>query len=118
MANHERSSAKEQFWRAAIERQATSGLSVRAFCRQERLGEASFYAWRRTIGERDAPQEKASAQAFVPAVVTSAVASDCSIVLELAGGRVLRFPASMPVERVAELVHALEAKRGAARDER
>jgi hypothetical protein len=28
-------------------------LSVRAFCQRERLTESGFYAWRRTIGERD-----------------------------------------------------------------
>jgi len=110
MANCERDSAKEQVWREAVQRHATSGLSVRAFCRQEGLGEASFYAWRRTIGERDAHRAKPSAPAFVPAVVTSAVASDSSITLELAGGRVLRLPASLPAERLAELVAALEAR--------
>ena len=33
------------------------GLTVRAFCQQERLSEASFYAWRRTILDRNAEAE-------------------------------------------------------------
>jgi transposase-like protein len=30
-----------------------SGLSIRAFCRKHNLAEPSFYAWRRTLAERD-----------------------------------------------------------------
>ena len=37
-------------WRALIDRQARGRLSVRAFCRQHDLNEASFYAWRRRLG--------------------------------------------------------------------
>jgi len=39
-----------------------SGLSVRAFCEQQDLSQPSFYAWRRTLAERDA-----QAVTFVPA---------------------------------------------------
>jgi hypothetical protein len=35
---------------------------------------------------------------------------EASITIELAGGRVLRLPDSMNTERLAELVHALEAR--------
>jgi len=54
MANHERDAAKERFWRDVLKRQAKSGLSVRAFCQRERLTESAFYAWRRTVAERNA----------------------------------------------------------------
>ena len=37
-------------WRALIDRQARGRLSVRAFCRQHDLNEASFYDWRRRLG--------------------------------------------------------------------
>ncbi len=46
-------SEKEQFWRLVLEEQTSSGLSIRAFCKQEGLSEPSFYSWRRTISERD-----------------------------------------------------------------
>ena len=44
---------KERFWRGVIERQHTSGLYVRAFCRRDAISEPSFYSWKRTIRERD-----------------------------------------------------------------
>ena len=53
MPNTMRDAAKERFWRGALMRFAASRLSVRAFCRRESLAESAFYAWRRTIAERD-----------------------------------------------------------------
>ena len=40
-----RDRAKAEQWRELIGWQATSGLSVRAFCRQAGGREPSFYAW-------------------------------------------------------------------------
>ena len=134
MATRQRSGAKEQFWRDVLVRHSASGLSGRAFCRQQKLGEASFYAWRRTIAERDAgsersqaappraeptvkpnpqPKRRRAAPAFVPAVVTGQATPGVSITIELAGGRVMRLPESTATARLVELVLALEA--GAAR---
>ena len=48
-----RSGSKEAYWRKVIAEQATSGLSVRQFCREKHIHESSFYAWRREIGRRD-----------------------------------------------------------------
>ena len=48
--------------------------------------------------------------AFVPAVVTGEPSPDAAISLELTVGRVLRLSASIPAERLAELVLALEAR--------
>lgn len=108
MANSRRDLAKERRWRELVERQLASGLSARAFCRREGLSEASFYAWRRTLDERDG-QRGASAKscpAFVPVAVTGGPRA--GFVLELSGGRVLRLPETMPPARLAELVHALD----------
>ena len=54
MANSNRSHEKEQFWRLVLDEQAASGLSVRAFCRQEGISEPSYYAWRKELAVRDA----------------------------------------------------------------
>lgn len=121
MANKQRDGAKEAFWRDAVKRQAAGGQSVRAFCRQHGLAESNFYAWRRTIGQRDAEPAKSGRRngkvnrtkagpTFVPAVVTGDALRDAGIVLELAGGRRLRLPESTPPERLAAIVHALEAE--------
>jgi hypothetical protein len=48
-----RSGDRDRFWRAMLRKQRRSGLTVRAFCRQEQLSEPSYYAWRREIARRD-----------------------------------------------------------------
>lgn len=123
---------KDQFWRDVLTRFTASGLSVREFCRQEKLAEPLFYAWRRTIEQRDGravarrespmerkpsasrkcpPRARLKPPAFLPLVMNHAplalTRSDISI--ELRGGRALHLPESLPVERLAELIRALEA---------
>jgi hypothetical protein len=49
MANGKRDAGKEALWREVLARQAESGLSVAEFCRREKLGQPSFYAWRRAL---------------------------------------------------------------------
>ena len=44
---------RERAWRALVDRQRLSGLSVREFCRRELVSEAAFYAWRRELLRRD-----------------------------------------------------------------
>ena len=108
MAQRQRDLEKERCWREMLARQASSGLSGRAFCRQEQLAESAFYAWRRTIALRDGVTNRRP-PAFVPVVVSDRGPRDTLLALEFSGGRVLRLPESIPVERLAELVHALEA---------
>lgn len=109
----QRDLAKEEFWRGVVARHAASGLSVRLFCRQERLTESAFYAWRRTLSEREAMRATTDAPpAFVPAVVINERSAEQAIILELRSGNVLRWPQSLPVAQLAELVRALE-QRGA-----
>lgn len=126
MANRMRDPQREQFWRDVLTRFRNSGLSVRGFCRQERLPEPRFYAWRRTIAERDGkpaptgkrpaarkrlPRRRPKPPAFLPVVMRPGPLSlsASGMLLELRGGRVLHLPDSMPVERVAELIRSLEA---------
>lgn len=130
MANFRRDGAKERAWRERVGRFASSGLSVRAFCRRESITETSFYAWRRTLAKRDAAVAPAGGRPkrppFVPMIVRSGARRDrgripastqlsaaqpsIAITLELAGGRTLRLPETIAVERLAELVFALEAR--------
>ena len=105
--------AKEQYWRELIERQAASGQTVRTFCSHEALDENAFYSWRRTIRQRDAPAKpnKTSTE-FVPAVLAGPSRGESWLVIELSSGRTLRVPESIAAERLAELVAALEGRRG------
>lgn len=50
---------KERFWRDALRRQKTSGLSIREFCARQRLTESAFYFWRSELQRRD-PQFRQS----------------------------------------------------------
>lgn len=108
MGNRRRDGVKEDYWRGVVERQSSSGLSARQFCRNERLAENSFYAWRRTIARRDGKQRSTEVEpTFVPAMVEDLALDDSPIVVELAGGLTLKLPSSLPMAQVAELVQAL-----------
>lgn len=106
MAKSQRDVAKEAYWREVLKQFSTSGLSVREFCKREQLTESAFYAWRRTIGERD--DTRTPGPAFVPAVVTKEAAS--SIAIELAGGCVLRFSGADATAQLADLIIALQSR--------
>lgn len=104
---------RETTWRRVVAGHAGSGMSIRAYCRKERVKEPAFYWWRAELARRDAAKPAA---AFVPVVVKAPVVAGAEgIFIELRGGRVLRLPA-MPVGQVVELVRALEGdvKAGAA----
>lgn len=98
--------AKESLWREILGRQAASGLSVRAFCRQEGIGEASFYYWRRAIrpAETGPPTP---APAFVPAMVRGAPLREAPILIEWDAGPRLRLPGTISAAWVAELLRAV-----------
>ena len=111
-----RSGEREAFWRGEVARQSASGLSVRRFCQERGLGEPSFYAWRRTLQERD----QAAVPAFLPVVVapqasasptsaSAALPSSGRITIELRGGRVVHLPETMATERLVALLCGLEA---------
>ena len=51
MANNSRESTRGEYWRGLIGEQERSGQSVRCFCRERRIGEHSFYMWRRKLPE-------------------------------------------------------------------
>jgi transposase-like protein len=43
---------RENQWRRVVDRQEESGLSVLAFCRQEKLSAHTLYNWRRRFARR------------------------------------------------------------------
>jgi transposase-like protein len=117
MAKRRQSGEREVFWRDVVARFGTSGLSVRAFCRREKLHESAFYFWRRTLAERDPPEVRhggtskrtAVQPTFLPVTIRREASSrPAALSLELPSGSVLRFGETMPIERVAELIRALE----------
>ena len=104
---------KADAWRRHIDEQRASGLSVRAWCKANGAREHSFYWWRCRLGlslkrrRFSKPVEaRPTPLGFAQIVVSHPVAEPFR--LRLAGERELILPASMPLEQVARLVHALE----------
>lgn len=136
MANKSRDAGKERAWRKVLARFEKSGLTIRAFCRREKLSEPSFYAWRREIARRDregkparnskSVKRRANARkkprrtqpgstnpspAFIPVLLGEDARIESSdMVLELRDGRRLRLPELIEPTRLATLVHAIEAE--------
>ncbi len=54
------SEEKRAFWRMVVQMQEESGLSVRRFCEQEGLGQASFFGWRRKFRAEGAERRDGS----------------------------------------------------------
>ena len=83
-----------------------AGCRFRAYCAKHGVKDPAFYWWRAELARRDATR---SAADFVPIVVEPAAAVPAEgMTLELRGGRALRLPASLTMEKIGELVRAIE----------
>lgn len=49
MKRKNRSHRSETDWQSLIQQQGDSGLSVRAFCKRHKIGDQSFYCWRKRL---------------------------------------------------------------------
>jgi hypothetical protein len=96
----------QQQWQQWIQQWQASGLSVRAFCARYRLAQASFYAWRRQLRQR-----QRHVTDFVPVRVlaTPELAAEQQVLeVVLAGGRRLRVPPGFDAAALRRLVAVLE----------
>ncbi len=107
---NQRSRSKERFWRRMMRQWRRSGRSIRAFCAQQQLSEPSFYAWRRTIAQRDA-----EATRFLPVRVVADEkpvppqdGSSSGLELVLATGRLLRIGPGFDGPTLRRLLALLE----------
>ncbi len=112
----ERDSGKERFWRDAVRRCDRSKWTVRDFCAEHGLSEASFYAWRRIIAERDQRAESPTMErddprgvlpAFVPVRVTQDTAPPALEVV-VGSGRVVRVSPGFDAATLRNLLAVLE----------
>lgn len=87
-----RSEDRQRFWRDVIERQQASGQSIVGFCVQEKLGPASFHAWKRRLGRPQGESERKTAtQTLVPVqIVSDPPGSAGSLEVQWPSGVVLR----------------------------
>ena len=92
-------------WQERISAWATSGLTARSYCREHRLSEPSFYAWRRKLRERDGASRsgragKARSKATSRRAAAAAAPRPAFIPVTVVGAPVDPQPASI------EIVHA------------
>lgn len=118
---------KERFWRRLLRLWRRSGRTIRAFCAEHRVSEASFFAWRRTIADRDrrhfappdcrtterrdAPQQATADQpTFVPLRIVPTLAGNPSTAFEvvLKDERVVRVPPGFDAASLRKLLAVLE----------
>src|ERR1700728_2409290 len=108
---------KQQFWLEHCRRCQDSRLSVHDYCQRHGLGEASFYAWKRTLQRRglltagthtDSPQAMAKAPFFVPVTVAAATTSGAGgIDLVLPDGLTVRVAAGFDATTLRQLLALL-----------
>jgi hypothetical protein len=117
-----RDSVKERHWRRLVRQWGKSGLSVREFCDWQSLSEASFYAWRRKLADRDAQArrvEKTPPQAtpvgqFLPVRVLADDPAGLGLApvveVRLPSGVQLRIPAGFTRQTLADVITVLETR--------
>jgi hypothetical protein len=110
---------KERRWKRIFREAARSGLSIRAFCRREKLAESQFYWWQRELKKRGQGVKKArrsgktsrgsgepASFALVSQDGEEAIAAGIELVL--ADGRRLRIGKGVDEETLSTVLGALE----------
>jgi hypothetical protein len=102
-----RNPSREQFWCDTITAWKASGQSVRAFCTARGLNEATFYARRRALANRQPPTTSGTPSEPSPTFAAVRVVPDPTVEVVLPSGLVLRVPVGVDPAAVALLVAAL-----------
>jgi hypothetical protein len=116
---------REAYWRDVLGRQRDSGLSIRRFCREHQVSEASFHSWKRKIaaydrndaisaedGDQKQPANKQVAEKaenaamLIPVRVSAAGGSALEIVHPR--GHVLRVPAIFDEGSLRQVLKVLD----------
>jgi len=96
---------RHEFWRELIARQQQSGLAVRAFCRQHRTSEHSFYQWRKRLAAQ-LPVKFALVETNRPAPVNAKL-----IEVILASGERLRIEPGFDAAALRAVLSVLRERR-------
>lgn len=97
---------RRRWWRSLMETFDPQRASVAEFCREHEVSTASFYAWRRRLGEGGG-----RAPAFVPVEITREPAREAAVQIHLPGGIRVEVPTGdreLLVELIARLASAVE----------
>jgi hypothetical protein len=92
---------RRELWRQRIKQQESSQQSIRAFCREHKLNEHSFYSWRQRLLGADSPAAEADIRfALVEPVEASASQLPQHVEFILTTGERLRIPADVTTIRL------------------
>lgn len=124
------SEERRVYWRSMLERQRASGLSVRQFCREERVSEASFHSWkskfvsgdrqvnasleessRKRPAKKQVGRQSEKAAVFIPLRVSTAAGSLLEVVHPR--GYVVRVPAGFDEGTLGQVFDVLDHRGGA-----
>ena len=73
---------KAKYWEGIFEEQASSGLSIAAFCREREIRPSQYHWWRRRLKEEGHPQSR-TPEGFIELLSASGNASACSSGIKL-----------------------------------
>ena len=116
MARMQRDLKREQIWRRHLEQQQSSGLTIRAYCRENTLRETAFFFWKKEIAKRvreatpsAATSAAPSAPAFVPVAVIDSPArrNETPIDIRLVEGHRLRVRSGCNLDLLADVLAML-----------
>jgi hypothetical protein len=107
MVGAQRDPRKEAHWRRQLQKQKSSGMSVREFCQHQSLAESAFHYWRREIERRDREGNGVGQPAFL-AVEVKTPGYESSIEVALASGHVVRVRGGFDADTLRQLLAVLE----------
>jgi hypothetical protein len=108
MSNQVPLSARAQEMFPLIKKYLASGLSRRAFCEQEKLTFPTFHYWRRKYAthQREKETPAGSHAEFIPLRVVPKTSTPW--IIEYPNGVILRLPATVDIEVVAQLIQVID----------
>ncbi len=108
---------REAHWRSTIQKQLQSGLTVREFCKQEKLIETSFHYWKREITKRDRQQngqpksqskkKPAPKPAFIPIPLEPIPTLQPQIEIAYASGTTVRITAGCDEKTLSTILEVM-----------
>ena len=90
-------SGKQSLWQRRIRAQASSGMSVAAFCRRESISQASFYYWKRRVAAEGLKKSSECGErpaTFVQLPMSATTQANHWVEITARDGVVVRVPAS------------------------
>ena len=112
MANHRiprHRAQKRRFWLDIICGHAASGLSIKAWCQQNRISTSAFYRWKMQLqGQIDTPEQPRFVEALVQNnTITELVGSNANLLIHLGLARI-EVPAGFDSETIRVVLETLQ----------